>query len=99
MGYIKPDGSYYGGDRESPLDIQVPNRPTPDHTWDGSQWVAPDPTALADAKAVQKVDAIDRLQFEIAFDMENRMRVREGKATITRVQYRNALIAVYKAMP
>lgn len=99
MNFIRQNGSYYVGDRESALDTQVPDRPTPDHTWNGSTWIAPDPVALADAKANEGVDRMDRFQFEVAFDMENRMRVRESKAQITRAQYRNALIAAYKAMP
>lgn len=38
-----------------------------------------------------KVSAIDMLQFEVAFDMENRMRAKESLGAITRVQYRTAL--------
>lgn len=53
----------------------------------------------ADDLADDAVSKIDRLQFEVAFDMENRMRVRESKAAITRAQYRSALIAAFKAMP
>ena len=39
MAYIKPDGSYYEGDREHALDVEVPQRPSPDHDWDGAAWV------------------------------------------------------------
>lgn len=40
-----------------------------------------------------KLSAIDMLQFQIAFDMENRVRVLEGKAVVTAAQYRTALKA------
>jgi hypothetical protein len=51
-----------------------------------------------DVVAPIRVDAIDRLQFEVMFDMENRMRAREGLAAITRAQYRTALINRWKAL-
>lgn len=40
-----------------------------------------------------EINTIRFLQFEVAFDMENRVRVLEGKAVITKSQYRNALKA------
>ena len=40
-----------------------------------------------------KISSIDSLHFQIAFDIENRVRTLEGKATITMVQYRSALKA------
>lgn len=39
------------------------------------------------------ISTIDKLQFLIAFDMENRVRVLEGKAQVTAAQYRAALKA------
>lgn len=51
-----------------------------------------------DVKAAIAVDSIDRLSFEVNFDQENRIRVLEGKPTITRVQYRTALINAWKAL-
>lgn len=54
--------------------------------------------AAPDRKASGAVDAVDRLQFEVDFEIENRMRAREGQAAVTRVQYRNALIARWKAL-
>lgn len=39
------------------------------------------------------VSAVDKLQFMIAMDMENRVRALEGKAQITAAQYRAALRA------
>lgn len=43
-------------------------------------------------------DKIRRLVFLIEFDQENRIRVLEGKPQITAAQYRDALIARYKAL-
>lgn len=51
-----------------------------------------------DARAARAVDGVDRLQFEHLFDLENRTRTLEGLSTITRVQYRNALINRWKAL-
>jgi hypothetical protein len=45
-----------------------------------------------DQRAAAFVDATDRLQFEVLFDHENRVRVLELKAQITRAQFRQALI-------
>lgn len=46
-----------------------------------------------DGEKESKLDAIDRLQFQIAFDIENRMRALEAKPAITAAQYRSALKA------
>lgn len=51
-----------------------------------------------DAKAARFVDAVDRLWFEVNFDQENRVRAQESKAQITRIQYRDALIARWKTL-
>lgn len=40
-----------------------------------------------------KIDALTKLWFDVNFDQENRIRVLEGKSTITRTQYLNALKA------
>lgn len=40
-----------------------------------------------------RISALDKLQFLIAFDMENRVRVIEGKLAVTAAQYRAALKA------
>lgn len=68
--------------------------------WNGvavEVYVIPAPTA--DEKATTAVDRMDRFQFEVMFNLENRVRALEGKAAITRVQYRTALVNAYKAMP
>jgi len=37
--YIDHDtGVYYGPDRIDPRDIEVPERPSPNHTWTGDTW-------------------------------------------------------------
>ena len=51
----------------------------------------------ADELAGIAVDRMDRLQFEVSFDHENRIRAREGKGAITRAQFRDALIARWKS--
>lgn len=51
-----------------------------------------------DLRAGRVVDAIDRLQFEHLFDLENRTRALEGKAPITRAQYRTALMNRWKEL-
>jgi hypothetical protein len=55
-------------------------------------------TALKDRDAIAAIDGIDRLQFEHLFDLENRTRTIEGQPTITRAQYRQALINRWKAL-
>ena len=51
-----------------------------------------------DNRAGRVVDAIDRLQFEHLFDLENRTRVVESRPQITRAQYRTALIERWKQL-
>lgn len=46
-----------------------------------------------DAEKDARVSMINKLQFLIAFDMENRMRVLEAKPSVTAAQYRAALKA------
>lgn len=59
---------------------------------------AQDPPLTSDQKASGAADAIDRLQFDIAFNIENRVRVLEGKVAISRPVYRDALIARWKVL-
>lgn len=47
--------------------------------------------------ATRAIGAVDRLWFEVNFNQENRIRVLELKVPITKAQYRDALIAAYKA--
>lgn len=48
---------------------------------------------LSDAKDY-KVSAIDMLQLTVSFNMENRVRVLEGKGAVTLAQYKTALKAL-----
>jgi hypothetical protein len=64
------------------------NTPLPDDT----------PIPTKDDLAAAASDAIDRLQFDVLFNQENRIRALEGKAAITRAQYRDALIARWKVL-
>lgn len=51
-----------------------------------------------EANGVVSIDKKDRLFFEINFDQENRIRVLEGKSKITKQQYKDALIDLYKTL-
>src|SRR3990167_3521061 len=46
-----------------------------------------------DERAMTCVDRLDRLQFDVLFNHENRTRALEAKAPITAAQFRDALIA------
>jgi hypothetical protein len=104
MGYfITPPASYHEGDPQYG-DIVVPQRPDARSTWNGSAWLPEDQTAQAariDAEALAAIttDKTVRTFFEAFFDLESRMRVIEAKPSITKVQYRNALLAIFKGMP
>ena len=52
----------------------------------------------AEAQRTVSQDKRDRLLFEMNFDQENRIRVLEGKATITKAQYKNAIVTLYKTL-
>lgn len=51
-----------------------------------------------DKRAIRAIDGLDRLQFEHLFNLENRTRVLELKTQITRAQYRDALINLWKSL-
>ena len=55
---------------------------------------------LQDISAARDMEetSLARLSFEVLFDQEKRLRVLEGKPAITKLQYRNALIAVWKTL-
>ncbi len=40
MGFIDQSGRYYEGDKSNWQDEEVPQRPSANHTWNGSSWVA-----------------------------------------------------------
>lgn len=59
--------------------------------------IAADVAALdREAENVIDVNKKDRLLFEINFEQENRIRVLEGKAAITKEQYKTAIKEIYK---
>lgn len=57
-----------------------------------------DAEASLDGRAARAISAQDRFLFEVHFDQENRVRALESKAPITRTQYRDALIALWKTL-
>ena len=76
MYYIDASGAYYEGDQQ-PNSIKVPQRPSPNHKWDGSAW-------QLDAKA----DALAQIAAEEAHRMAEEARVvdvvRPGEACFAR---------------
>lgn len=77
------------------------NDVTPEtHDFDGSEFITkpPVPVKTADEVAAEAVSGLGRLLFEVNFNQENRVRALEGKTAITRVQYRDALIAFWKGL-
>lgn len=63
-----------------------------------AQKAAWDADNTQDKRAARAIDAMDRLQFEHLFDLENRTRILELKTPITRAQYRQALIDKWKTL-
>jgi hypothetical protein len=61
-------------------------------------WIAAN--GLTDQMCDQTIDAekMTRLNFEINFNQENRLRAVEGKPAITKLQYRDALKAVWRTL-
>jgi hypothetical protein len=59
---------------------------------------APTAAATLDLRAQIAADGLGLLAFEVLFDLENRTRVLELKAPLTRLQYRAALIARWKIL-
>ncbi len=55
-------------------------------------------TPTQDTRAVLAIDSVDRLQFEVLFNHETRVRALEALAPITRSQFRDALIARWKTL-
>ncbi len=114
MPWITPDGSYYDGQGPvANGSTQCAIRPSTSYTL-GALWQTNplDPATCwrlktqtemdteREAEISVKLDAdkILRLIFEINYDQENRVRALEGKAAITKLTYRNALIATYKTL-
>lgn len=79
------------------------------HRWDGAvgirdataQELADEDAAILDAEATTNVNGLtrkDRLIFEVLFDHESRIRVLASQPAITKNQFKNALIALYKTL-
>ena len=110
MNFITRSLHYYEGDRAEPWDQPCARRPSAQHVFTGI--ISLDPTVMWRAKTPAEVDAekddeatrkladdkVVRLLFEINFEQENRLRNLQGQQSITRAQYRNALIATYKSL-
>lgn len=111
---ITPDGSYYdGAGPVAAGSVHCAARPSASHVLATDWQTNPtDPAVCWRLKTQAEIDAenvveldgeldakkILRLVFEIDYDQENRLRAQEGKAQITRAQYRDALIAKYKTL-
>jgi hypothetical protein len=54
--------------------------------------------AVIDAKASLAIDATERLQFDVMFNHENRLRVLEGRQQVTQSVFRQALIDRWKQL-
>lgn len=67
---------------------------------DAGQVVVDDQVEAAyyEQDAIKAIDGIDLLQFAHLFNIENRVRALESKAAVTKVQYRDALIALWKSL-
>ncbi len=48
----------------------------------------------SDAARTARINATDMVQLQVLFDHENRIRVLEGKAAVTRTQFKNAIKAL-----
>lgn len=60
MYWLTEAGDYYEGDRQSPDDALVPQRPTSRHVWQDSAWVvgpAPVPEALTPSQFWQQIES------------------------------------------
>jgi hypothetical protein len=62
-----------------------------------AQKAAWDADNTQDKRAMRAIDGLDRIQFRLLFNHENRIRVLEGKAQVTAAQFRQALIDDWKA--
>lgn len=107
--FANADGTYWGGYEGPTPDAYVPSdavpvpspAPSPHHLWVDPDWVL-DSSAEAAAKDTEASRSINgdplvRTLFDVNFDQEKRLRAVEGKATITKAQYRNQVRALYRS--
>lgn len=67
--YITPDGNYYdGGDHVAEGSIEVPQRPSPSHIWNGSAWIPGPPVVPAMVTMRQAREALIRRGLFAAVD-------------------------------
>lgn len=59
---------------------------------------SPENVAEREISNAFEADKVRRLQFEIEFGQENRLRSLEGRPQITRAQYRDAILSAYRAI-
>lgn len=55
---MKPDGSYYGGDKHEDWDREVPQRPSILHSWNGKEWVLDEEKQRAQEREAAKADLL-----------------------------------------
>lgn len=62
--YITPQGRYYENEREHALDVEVPQRPSLFHHWDGASWVLDQSAQHAEDAAAARaaIDAAEAAQ-------------------------------------
>ncbi len=77
-GWITPTGDYYENDQAHSLDVEVPQRPSGFHNWNGSTWVlnqaAKDAADAAARAAIDSTEAQEaKLDAQIVTDL-NRTR-------------------------
>jgi hypothetical protein len=96
--FVDRHGDYYEGDRVHALDIEVPQRPTPDHRWENGAWAVDAPEVLAEQRAIRIVDVMDKLVFDQLFAHEKLIARLRGQTEPTRAEYRAQLIERYKTL-
>lgn len=97
--FISPDIGYYEGDCRNSFDLIVPQRPSPDHNWNGIQWIAPDLVAITEADAVKYLSngsKTNRFVLGLFYLIDQRMRILEAKPAITKAQFLNGIKQLYK---
>jgi len=57
--FINSRGQYYQGDRMAPQDLEVPERPSGLHIWDGTSWVYSEDLAATKTRERSLVELVD----------------------------------------
>lgn len=86
----KPYGTYW---------TQIPDSPGDGFTWNGNQWIPPDPVAIAEAQAVAYLgngSKANRFLLSMFYNADQRLRVLEAKPAITKAQFLNGIKQLYK---